>query len=325
MPQISPLRPGDPPRLGPFTLSGRIGEGGQGVVYLGQDEEGRPAAVKLLHVKFSGDAIARSRFARELRAAQRVASFCTARVVAADLEGDTPYIASEYIEGQSLRERVDGSGPLAGAALERLAVGTATALTAIHQAGIVHRDFKPDNVLIAPDGPRVVDFGIARIIDSTATITSRAIGTPAYMAPEQISGGTVGPPADVFAWASTIAYAATGQAVFGGESIAAVLNRILNHEIDVAALPEPLRGVVRACLSKAPEARPTADRILLRLLGRPGSGDASTVVLSEGAAHAAAPTGPADPPAGPPAGPASDSRHSTVSPGHGDPPGNPPP
>ncbi|MGI5161124.1 serine/threonine-protein kinase [Microbispora sp. CA-102843] len=289
MPQIAPLQPGDPTRLGPFVLSGRLGEGGQGVVYFGQDQAGERAAVKLLHVKFSGDATARSRFARELRAAQRVASFCTARVLAADLEGDTPYIASEFIDGRSLRDAVEADGPLTGSGLERLAVGTATALTAIHQAGIVHRDFKPDNVLLAVDGPRVVDFGIARILDSTATITSRAIGTPAYMAPEQISGGKVGPPADVFSWASTIAYAATGDVVFGGSSIAVVLNRILNHDIDTGMLPEPLGGVVRACLRKSPDERPTADRILLRLLGRVASGDASTVVLSEGAAHAADP------------------------------------
>ncbi|WP_182879693.1 serine/threonine-protein kinase [Microbispora sp. H10949] len=289
MPQIAPLQPGDPTRLGAFVLSGRLGEGGQGVVYLGEDQAGEQAAVKLLHVKFSGDAVARSRFARELRAAQRVASFCTARVMAADLEGDTPYIASEFIDGRSLRETVEERGTVTGSALERLAVGTATALTAIHQAGIVHRDFKPDNVLLAVDGPRVVDFGIARILDSTATITSRAIGTPAYMAPEQISGGKVGPPADVFSWASTIAYAATGTVVFGGDSIAAVLNRILNHDIDTSALPEPLAGVVRACLRKSPDERPTADQILLRLLGRTASDDASTTVLSEGAAHAADP------------------------------------
>ncbi|MEN3535473.1 transporter substrate-binding domain-containing protein [Microbispora sp. ZYX-F-249] len=289
MPQIAPLQPGDPTRLGPFVLSGRLGEGGQGVVYHGQDQAGGRAAVKLLHVKFSGDATARSRFARELRAAQRVASFCTARVLAADLEGDTPYIASEFIDGRSLRETVEADGPLTGSGLERLAVGTATALTAIHQAGIVHRDFKPDNVLLAVDGPRVVDFGIARILDSTATITSRAIGTPAYMAPEQISGGKVGPPADVFSWAATIAFAATGDVVFGGTSIAVVLNRILNHDIDTRMLPEPLGGVVRACLRKSPDERPTADQILLSLLGRAASGDASAVVLSEGAAHAADP------------------------------------
>ncbi|GAA4568272.1 serine/threonine-protein kinase [Planotetraspora kaengkrachanensis] len=267
MPEVEPLGRGDPTHLGPFVLSGRIGEGGQGVVYLGQNEAGDRAAVKLLHIKFSGDTIARSRFARELKAAQRVAGFCTARVIAADLDGDAPYIASEYIDGRSLRETVESHGPLNGAALERLAVGTATALIAIHRAGIVHRDFKPDNVLIAEDGPRVVDFGIARIIDSTGTVTSRAVGTPAYMAPEQISGEPVGPAADIFAWGSTMAFAATGTAVFGGSSIAAVLNRILNHDIDESLLPEPIRGVVSSCLTKSAADRPTAEQLLLRLLG----------------------------------------------------------
>ncbi|GAA1009043.1 hypothetical protein Aple_063920 [Acrocarpospora pleiomorpha] len=276
---IVPLGPGDPKEIGPFTISGQLGEGGQGIVYLGENQAGERAAIKLLHVKFTGDAIARSRFARELRAAQRVASERTARVIAADLQGDTPYIASEYIEGQSLRHAVEGSGPLGGAELDRLAVGTATALTAIHNAGIVHRDFKPDNVLLAADGPRVVDFGIARIIDSTGTITSRAVGTPAYMAPEQISGDDIGPATDVFAWGATMAYAATGQVAFGGSSIAVVLNRILNHDIDVTPLPEPLRGVVRACLNKAPADRPTADHILARLLGRADEGAPATIVL----------------------------------------------
>ncbi|MFF5210780.1 protein kinase [Streptosporangium sp. NPDC000396] len=283
MPQIAPLEAGEPRRLGPFRIVGRIGEGGQGIVYLGVNEAGERAAIKLLHVKFSGDAIARSRFAREARAAQRVASFCTAGVVDVDLEGDTPYIASEYIEGRSLREVVETDGPLRGVALQRLAIGTATALTAIHHAAIVHRDFKPDNVLIAADGPRVVDFGIARIIDSTGTITSRAIGTPAYMAPEQISGSDVGPHTDVFAWGATIAFAATGETVFAGDSIAVVLNRILNHEVDVSVMPEPLRGVVRSALSKSPAARPSADQILLRMLGHPESTGASPSVLNQGA------------------------------------------
>jgi len=280
MPEVEPLGRGDPTQLGPFVLSGRIGEGGQGVVYLGENEAGDRAAVKLLHIKFSGDTIARSRFARELKAAQRVAGFCTARVIAADLDGDTPYIASEYIDGRSLRETVESYGPLNGAALERLAVGTATALIAIHRAGIVHRDFKPDNVLIAEDGPRVVDFGIARIVDSTGTVTSRAVGTPAYMAPEQISGEPVGPPADVFAWGSTMAFAATGTAVFGGSSIAAVLNRILNHDIDVSVLPERIRDVVNSCLTKSAASRPTAEQLLLRLLGHAESQGPSTGVLA---------------------------------------------
>ncbi|MEU7832077.1 transporter substrate-binding domain-containing protein [Nonomuraea sp. NPDC049129] len=282
MPQISPLVAGDPGQLGSFRLVGRVGEGGQGIVYLGVTDEGEQAAIKLLHVKFSGDTIARSRFARELKAAQRVASFCTARVIEADLDGDTPYIASEYIDGRALRDIVEDDGPLRGTALDRLAIGTATALTAIHHASIVHRDFKPDNVLIAADGPRVVDFGIARIIDSSGTITSRAIGTPAYMAPEQIAGDDVGPYTDVFAWGATIAFAATGETVFEGNSIAVVLNRILNHEVDVSMLPEPLRGVVRSALSKSPDERPSADQILLRLLGQPETVGASTAVLTRG-------------------------------------------
>jgi ABC-type amino acid transport substrate-binding protein len=283
MPELGPLERGDPQQLGPFRLMGRVGEGGQGIVYLGQNDAGERVAVKLLHVKFTGDLRARSRFGRELKAAERVASFCTARVVAADLDGVTPYIASEYIDGPSLRQTVETSGPLSGSKLERLAIGTATALTAIHHAGIVHRDFKPDNVLMAADGPRVVDFGIARILDSTGTITSRAVGTPAYMAPEQISGGEVGPPADVFAWASTVAFAATGSVPFGGNSIAVVLNRVLNHEVDVSGLPEPLRGVVHSCLNKSPGDRPSADQVLLRLLGHAEAAGASTAVLSQGA------------------------------------------
>lgn len=283
MPQIAPLLAGDPTRLGSFRLAGRIGEGGQGIVYLGVNDAGTRAAIKLLHVKFTGDATARSRFARELRASQRVAPFCTAPVIEADLDGDTPYIASEYIEGRSLRDLVEDEGPLRGAALDRLAIGTATALAAIHHASIIHRDFKPDNVLIAADGPRVVDFGIARIVDSTGTITSRAIGTPAFMAPEQVAGGDIGPHTDIFAWGVTIVFAATGKAVFDGTSIAAVLNRILTHEVDLSMLSEPLRGVVHASLSKSPAGRPSAGRILLRLLGRPDTIDASHAVLTEGA------------------------------------------
>ncbi|MGP3932429.1 serine/threonine-protein kinase [Nonomuraea sp. KM88] len=282
MPRIAPLVAGDPDHLGSFRLSGRVGEGGQGIVYLGVNDEGERAAIKLLHVKFSGDTIARSRFARELKAAQRVASFCTARVIEADLDGDTPYIASEYIEGKALRDLVETDGPLTGTALDRLAIGTATALTAIHHASIIHRDFKPDNVLIAADGPRVVDFGIARIIDSTGTITSRAIGTPAYMAPEQIAGDDIGPYTDVFSWGATIAFAATGETVFEGKSIAVVLNRILNHEVDVDMMPEPLRSVVSSALAKSPAERPSADQILLRLLGQSSTAGASTAVLTKG-------------------------------------------
>ncbi|GAA3010030.1 serine/threonine-protein kinase [Streptosporangium longisporum] len=287
VPEIRPLRPGDPPRLGEYSLKGRLGEGGQGVVYLGESDGGERAAVKLLHVRFTGQEHARSRFARELAAARRVAPFCTARVLDADLDGETPYIASELIEGPSLREVVERDGPLSGEALERLAVGTATALAAIHHAGIAHRDFKPDNVLLAGDGPRVVDFGIAKIIDESGTITTRAVGTPAYMAPEQIAGERVGFPADVFAWGSTIAFTATGKAPFGSETIVATLNRVINHEADLSGLPEGLREIVAACLSKEQRLRPASDALLRRLLGHPpGEGEASQEELAEGAQNA---------------------------------------
>ncbi|WP_433241562.1 protein kinase domain-containing protein [Streptosporangium sp. CA-135522] len=284
MPETRPLRPGDPPQLGDYTLRGRLGEGGQGVVYLGESDSGEHAAIKLLHVRFTGEVHARSRFARELTAARRVAAFCTARVLAADLDGETPYIASELIDGPSLRQVVERDGPLGGEALERLAVGTVTALTAIHHAGIAHRDFKPDNVLLAADGPRVVDFGIAKIIDESGTITTRAVGTPAYMAPEQIAEEHVGFPADVFAWASTMVFTATGKAPFGGDTIVATLNRVINHEADLSALPEGLRAVVASCLHKDQRLRPTSDEVLKRLLGHPvDEAEASEEVLAEGA------------------------------------------
>ncbi|MEV7013494.1 bifunctional serine/threonine-protein kinase/glutamate ABC transporter substrate-binding protein [Streptosporangium sp. NPDC051022] len=283
MPEIRPLRPGDPPRLGDYTLKGRLGEGGQGVVYLGESEDGERAAVKLLHVRFTGEDHARSRFARELAAAGRVAAFCTARVLGADLDGETPYIASELIDGPSLRHVVEREGPLSGEKLERLAIGTITALTAIHRAGIAHRDFKPDNVLLAADGPRVVDFGIAKIIDESGTITTRAVGTPAYMAPEQISDEDVGFPADVFAWGSTMIFTATGRAPFAGDTIVATLNRVINQEADLSALPGGLREIVGLCLSKDQALRPTADEVLKRLLGHPADeAEASAEELAEG-------------------------------------------
>jgi ABC-type oligopeptide transport system substrate-binding subunit/serine/threonine protein kinase len=311
MPETTPLRTNDPEQLGSYRLTGRLGEGGQGVVYLGEDQDGEPVAVKLLHAQFSGDTKARARFAGELASAKRVAPFCTARILDADVEGDTPYLVSEYIEGPSLREVVDTQGPRAGGVLQRLAIGTVTALTAIHEAGIVHRDFKPTNVLLAADGPRVIDFGIARALDTSGTVTSTTVGTPSYMSPEQISGQVAGPPADVFAWACTIVYAATASPPFGQDSIPAVMNRIVNHQPSLGMLMGPLREIVLACLAKDPRQRPTAQQVLLRLLtnegvalpgARPGTRPApSTEVLNQGAQAAGQDMGPPQwtPPSGP--------------------------
>ncbi|ACY99541.1 MULTISPECIES: serine/threonine-protein kinase [Thermomonospora] len=286
-PAATPLRTGDPRRLGGYELIGRLGSGGQGAVYLGTAPDGRHVAVKLLHPELVEDAAARERFVREARAAMRVARFCTAQVLDVDVEGDQPYIVSEYVTGSSLQRLVTERGPITGSALERLAIGTITALVAIHQAGIVHRDFKPGNVLIAEDGPRVIDFGVAKDL-SAATTSSRIVGTPAYMAPEQLSGGTITPAVDIFAWGATIAYVATGQAPFGMDTIPSVVNRIVNAEPDLGDLPEPMRSLVAECLAKDPARRPTARQILLRLLGQEQQTPAPAAASPAGAPDPAA-------------------------------------
>ncbi|GAB2866625.1 hypothetical protein GCM10022221_78990 [Actinocorallia aurea] len=261
------LRPGDPERLGGHTLLGRIGEGGQGTVYLGRGPHG-DVAVKLLHAQLSDDAMARSRFARELDAVRRIAGFCTARVYAADVDGDRPYIVSEYVSGPSLRDLVAAEGPRTEGALMRLAVGTATALAAIHGAGVVHRDFKPANVLMAHDGPRVIDFGIARALDNAGmrTMTGQIVGTPAYMAPEQFSGSAVGPAADLFAWAHTLVFAATGRGAFGAGTLTSLIDAIRTAAPDLEGLPPELVPLLLSCLAKAPSARPSSQDALWTLL-----------------------------------------------------------
>ncbi|MES9541998.1 protein kinase [Actinomadura sp. NPDC000600] len=265
-----PLTAADPTRLGGWELLGRIGAGGQGVVYLGRPAAPGPGpsrvAVKLLHAQLVGDAYARERFVRELAVLERVAGFCTAQMLAADVAGDRPYIVSEYVPGPSLRALVRDEGPRTGAALDRLAISSVTALSAIHRANVVHRDLKPQNVLMGPDGPRVIDFGIARAFDAGATMTSQVVGTPAYMAPEQFTG-RVGPSADLFSWASTLLFAATGRDPFAGGPLPAVMYRILHETPDLGALPGPLAEVAAACLAKDPQARPTSEDVLLWLLG----------------------------------------------------------
>jgi serine/threonine protein kinase len=197
-------------------------------------------------------------------------------VIEASAEGDRRFVVSEFIDGPSLQERVDTRGPLPVGDLHRLAVGTATALTAIHGAGVVHRDFKPANVLLGPDGPRVVDFGIARLIDA-ATITSGLIGTPSYVAPEQLAGARPTSAVDVFAWAVTMIFAATGRTAFGADAVPAVMQRILYEEPDLAGVPPSLLPVVEQCLDKDPARRPPARDLLLRLIDPTAQPAGSTV------------------------------------------------
>ena len=280
MPDTRPLRPGDPDHVGGYRLTGLLGEGGQGVVYLGERRDDEPSdtpgdaekagggelfAIKLLRTHLSGDTRARRYFARELAAAQRIDPSYTARIIEADVDGVTPYIVSEYVDGRPLSETVRTEGPMAGPEIHRLAVGTLTALIAIHQANVVHRDFKPSNVLLSADGPRVIDFGIARALDSTMSMTSGVVGTPAYMAPEQLSGQPVTPAVDVFSWAATMVFAATGVPPFGQDSIPVMMNRILTADPVIGSIPSPLRELVWYSLYKDPAQRPSTHQVLASL------------------------------------------------------------
>ena len=274
---FAPLLPGDPRQLGDYWLAGRLGAGGQGVVYEGYAPGGARVAVKALH----GEAVtdkARARFAREVEAARRVASFCTARILAADVDAEPPYLVSEYVAGPDLQHAVTAGGPFAPDELHRLATGVATALTAIHHAGVVHRDLKPGNVLLGPDGPRVIDFGIARTAEMTRS-AGGVKGTPRYMAPEVFRGGEPTAEQDVWAWGAVVLFAALGRPPFSGDSLPAVMNSVLHDEPDVDALPASLRAVVEAALSKDPADRPSSRDVLLALVGGGGETDR---LLAEG-------------------------------------------
>ncbi|MFI7642177.1 protein kinase [Nonomuraea sp. NPDC049400] len=264
----------DPRRIGDFEIVGMLGQGGYGAVYAGVAPDGTKVAIKAL--RFSG---ADTRLLEtQVAAVRRVAPFCTARVLGVTRADNTLFVVSELIEGPTLWSRVHDQGPLTGSALMRLAIGTATALAAIHQAGVVHRDFKPSNILLSPDGPRVIDFGIARLTELTSTVPFA--GTPSFMAPEQLLGETVGPEADVFSWASTMYFAATGRFPFVGASLPATMQQILHAEPDVSGLPDELRDVVSRAFAKEPARRPTAEQLLMALLKRSDESSAKALKVS---------------------------------------------
>ncbi|MWA06115.1 protein kinase [Actinomadura sp. LD22] len=259
---VQPLVPDDPREIGRYRLTGRLGEGGQGVVYLGEGPSGERVAVKVLK---NADARARERFAREMAAARQVAPFATAAGLDSSAEGPLPYVASEFVDGPSLQERVADAGPLRGGDLQRLAVNTASALAAIHAAGIVHRDLKPANVLLGPDGPRVVDFGIARAID--AETRTQMVGTPAYFAPEWLRDRPPTVKSDVFAWAGTMVFAATGRPPFAGAvTVEAMMHRIATADPDLTGVPDTLRPLLSECLAKDPGRRPSSRDLAMRLI-----------------------------------------------------------
>ncbi|MBF8190310.1 serine/threonine protein kinase [Nonomuraea sp. K274] len=258
--------------LGDHKIVARLGEGGQGVVYLGESPGGARVAIKVLHARLAADPETRRRFLREAEVAASVAAFCTARVLGTGLVDERPYIVSEYVPGPSLDELVKRDGPRTGSGLERLAVSALTALASIHAAGVVHRDFKPANVILGPEGPVVIDFGIARALDHV-TSSAHVQGTPSYMPPEQFTDQPLSPASDMFSWAGTMVFAATGRTAFPGSAVPAILHAILHGEPDVSGVPGPLRPLLAACLAKDPAARPAATW-LLRELTRGGNGRA---------------------------------------------------
>jgi hypothetical protein len=284
------LRPTDPRRLGRYRLEARLGQGGMGTVYLGRSREGRPVAVKVIKPEFVYDEEFRGRFRSEVTRARQVPPFCTAEVIDADADHETPYLVTEYVDGPSLAEVVADQGSLTGGSLHSVAVGVATALAAIHGAGVIHRDLKPRNVLFALGTPKVIDFGIARAFEATSqhTATDQMVGTVAYMAPERFDTATdraLGPAADVFAWGVVVAYAATGRTPFNADSPVATAARILTQPPNLAGVPEPLRELVAASLDKDPERRPTAAELLDRLVATGASDPAAEALAGRAVRH----------------------------------------
>ncbi|MEU4834624.1 serine/threonine-protein kinase [Streptosporangium sp. NPDC023615] len=258
MPDIGPLKAGDPERVDQYRVTGRLGED----VYLATAPSGDRVVVRLLPAD-----VGRERFREAMEPLRGTPAFCTAQVLDDGVHGDRPYIVSEYVDGPTLREVVTSEGVLDPAALHRLAVGTMTALVALHQAGTVHGDLDPARVVFGPDGPRVIDLGIARALEATPSTTTRKVDVPAYSSPERLRGASPDPAGDLFSWGATLAFAASGRSPFDAGSMSGTVNRIVNDEPDLDALPGDLRGLVAACLAKDPARRPRASDVLLRLVG----------------------------------------------------------
>ncbi len=261
------LRREDPRIVGPYRLHRRLGAGGMGVVYLGSDRRGQRVALKLIRAELAEDQEFRTRFAREIAAASRIRGGCTARVVGSDIEADRPWLATAYVPGPSLYKRVGDEGPLSWPEAARIGAALADGLVKVHEAGVVHRDLKPSNILLSPRGPRIIDFGIAWSRGaSTLTHVGTAVGSPGFLAPEQVRGAAVTPATDVFAFGATLAYALTGDTPFGsGASSEVMLYRVVHEEPDLSAVPPQLAPLIRACLAKEPAERPGAAALHERL------------------------------------------------------------
>jgi serine/threonine protein kinase len=255
-----------PRKVGPYWLLGRLGGGGMGEVFLGRSPGGRLVAVKVVRAELAGQAEFRNRFAREVAAAREVSGLFTAPVVDADVDAPVPWLATAYVPGLSLAEAIAKHGPLPATSVLALAAGLAEGLGAIHAAGIVHRDLKPPNVLLAEDGPRIIDFGISRAAEATMlTGTGVVFGSAAFMSPEQAQGHRVGPPSDVFSLGAVLTFAATGEGPFGTGSSATVLYRVVFTPPDTRSLPAELRPLVERCLAKDPAQRPSTAELLAEL------------------------------------------------------------
>ncbi|MFF2410300.1 protein kinase [Streptomyces sp. NPDC058092] len=264
---MQPLEAGEPLTIGAYRLLGRLGAGGMGRVYLGRSAGGRTVAVKVVHPHFALDEQFRARFRREVDAARRIGAQWTAPVLDADPDAPIPWVATGYVAGPPLSAAVAEHGPLPDHAVRTLGAGLAEALAAVHAQGLVHRDVKPSNVLLALDGPRLIDFGIAHAIGATASLTSTgvSVGSPGYMAPEQIRGVDISGAADVFSLGAVLAYAATGTAPFLGDSSAVLLYKVVHEEPELGELDGELRDIVAGCLAKEPEDRPTPTELARRL------------------------------------------------------------